>query len=96
MRSPIDLRGFSRILAVTLAVRFVAVDAVYAMARAVHELVIAKCGEPFRLCDRVQPAPPGPDLLEYIRNLTFKGKPLQPPAISFTELLQRFHQISFI
>ncbi|XP_034240274.1 metabotropic glutamate receptor 2-like [Thrips palmi] len=50
------------------------VDAVYAMARAVHELVIDKCGAPFRLCDRVKPAPPGSELLEYIRNLTFRGR----------------------
>ncbi|KAE8745293.1 hypothetical protein FOCC_FOCC007978 [Frankliniella occidentalis] len=50
------------------------VDAVYAMARAVHELVVARCGLPFHLCKHVQPAPPGVELLEYIRNLTFKGR----------------------
>ncbi|XP_065350296.1 metabotropic glutamate receptor 3-like isoform X1 [Cloeon dipterum] len=51
------------------------VDAVYAMAHAIHNLISDVCGsEPFSLCDKLRPAPPGVDLLEYIRNVSFTGR----------------------
>jgi Receptor family ligand binding region len=51
------------------------VDAVYAMAHAIHDMIADVCGtNPFRLCDKLRPAPPGVDLLTYIRNVSFTGE----------------------
>ncbi|KAF4532507.1 hypothetical protein B566_EDAN007622, partial [Ephemera danica] len=51
------------------------VDAVYAMAHGLHNLITDVCGtEPLHLCDALRPAPQGPALLRYIRNVTFTGR----------------------
>lgn len=47
------------------------VDAVYAMAHALHENIKERCGTPFRLCESVQPSPLGYELLRYIHNVSF-------------------------
>lgn len=53
----------------------IAVDAVYAMAHAVHEMIRDVCGPGARkLCAKLKPAPQGKDLLKYIRNVSFIGK----------------------
>lgn len=50
------------------------VDAVYAMAHAVHRMIIDVCGPDAReLCDELKPAPSGRNLLKYIRNVNFIG-----------------------
>lgn len=55
-----------------------AVDAVYAMAHGVHNLIEDECvraiNTSHHLCESLSPAPPGPHLLQYIRNVTFVGK----------------------
>jgi hypothetical protein len=52
-----------------------AVDAVYAMAHAVHRMIADVCGHDAReLCDELKPAPSGRNLLKYIRNVNFIGK----------------------
>jgi len=54
---------------------FVAVDAVYAMAHAIHNMIADVCGtNPFTLCDKLRPAPSGVELLTYIRNVNFTGE----------------------
>ncbi|KAL3289431.1 hypothetical protein HHI36_022856 [Cryptolaemus montrouzieri] len=51
------------------------VDAVYAAAHAVHDIIIDVCGEqPFYLCDKLKPAPTGTQLLKYLRNVSFIGR----------------------
>ncbi|KAF7989291.1 hypothetical protein HCN44_007965 [Aphidius gifuensis] len=54
------------------------VDAVYAMAHAVHNFIDDECvgelGTMHYLCDTLKPAPPGQRLLQYIRNVTFTGR----------------------
>lgn len=56
----------------------VSVDAVYAMAHAVHQMVVDVCGPNARqLCAELRPAPPGRELLKYIRNVSFEGKKQQ-------------------
>lgn len=53
----------------------VSVDAVYAAAHAIHNLIETECGtDPFYLCDDLKPAPVGPLLLKYLRNVSFVGK----------------------
>jgi hypothetical protein len=48
------------------------------MAHAIHDMIADVCGtNPFRLCDKLRPAPPGVDLLTYIRNVSFTGKGLK-------------------
>ena len=55
------------------------VDAVYAMAHAVHRMIADVCGPNAReLCDELKPAPSGRHLLKYIRNVNFIGKPKIP------------------
>ncbi|CAL4082358.1 unnamed protein product, partial [Meganyctiphanes norvegica] len=49
------------------------VDAVYALAHALHNLIEDKCGFP-ELCDAVLPAPSGAEMLQYIRNVSFIGR----------------------
>lgn len=50
------------------------VDAVYAMAHAVHNIMNDYCpGKSFNDCDALQPAPLGDSLLRYIRNVSFIG-----------------------
>ena len=51
----------------------ISVDAVYALAHAVHNLIVEQCGTVL-LCDKVKPTPKGPMLLQHIRNLDFIGK----------------------
>lgn len=54
---------------------YVSVDAVYAAAHAIHNLIETECGtDPFYLCDELKPAPVGPLLLKYLRNVSFVGK----------------------
>lgn len=51
-----------------------AVDAVYAMAHALHQNIKEKCGTmDFRQCDELLPAPFGADLLRSIRDVSFVG-----------------------
>lgn len=50
-------------------------DAVYAMAHAVHRMIADVCGPNAReLCAELRPAPSGKELLKYIRNVSFIGK----------------------
>ncbi|KAK0093697.1 hypothetical protein PV326_012905, partial [Microctonus aethiopoides] len=53
-------------------------DAVYAMAHAVHNIIDDECVKNretvHHLCDKLAPAPSGPHLLHYIRNVTFIGR----------------------
>lgn len=60
-----------------ILVLFFLVDAVYAMAHAVHNFINDECvdehGTVHYLCDSLKPAPPGQRLLQYIRNVTFTG-----------------------
>lgn len=54
------------------------VDAVYAMAHGVHNVIEEECvnimGTLHYLCEVLQPAPDGPRLLEHLRNVSFIGK----------------------
>ncbi|XP_058797774.1 metabotropic glutamate receptor 7-like isoform X2 [Phymastichus coffea] len=56
------------------------VDAVYAMAHSVHNLINDECvnsgtsSGSHHLCDSLKPAPRGQQLLQYIRNVTFIGR----------------------
>lgn len=51
-----------------------AVDAVYAMAHALHQNIKEKCGTmDFKQCDALLPAPFGADLLRSIRDVSFVG-----------------------
>ncbi|XP_065165928.1 metabotropic glutamate receptor 7 isoform X2 [Atheta coriaria] len=50
------------------------VDAVYAAAHAIHNLIEEECGQPFHLCEALRPAPLGPQVLKSIRNVTFTGR----------------------
>ncbi|XP_046428261.1 metabotropic glutamate receptor 7-like [Neodiprion fabricii] len=54
------------------------VDAVYAMAYAVHNIIEDECvrgrGTAHYLCDVLRPAPQGQHLLHYIHNVTFVGR----------------------
>ncbi|XP_043471687.1 metabotropic glutamate receptor 7-like isoform X1 [Leptopilina heterotoma] len=54
------------------------VDAVYAMAHGIHNLIEDVCVETDEsehyLCDSLKPAPRGQQLLQYIRNVTFIGR----------------------
>ncbi|KAL6267343.1 hypothetical protein P5V15_000418, partial [Pogonomyrmex californicus] len=54
------------------------VDAVYAMAHGVHNVIEEECvnnlGTPHYLCKTLEPAPDGPRLLQHIRNVTFIGR----------------------
>ncbi|XP_037087472.1 metabotropic glutamate receptor 6-like [Pollicipes pollicipes] len=58
------------------------VDAVYALAHALHNMILAKCGS-IRLCDELRPVPAGQELLQYIRNVSFIGK--QKRQVRFDE-----------
>lgn len=50
------------------------VDAVYAMAHALHQNIKEKCGTmDFKQCDALLPAPFGADLLRSIRDVSFVG-----------------------
>ncbi|XP_018331514.1 metabotropic glutamate receptor 7-like isoform X1 [Agrilus planipennis] len=51
------------------------VDAVYAAAHATHQIILNECGDnPFHLCEKLQPAPLGPQLLKYLRQINFIGR----------------------
>ena len=53
----------------------ISVDAVFAMAHAVHQMFRDVCGPDAReLCAELSPAPQGKDLLKYIRNVSFIGE----------------------
>lgn len=63
----------------------ITVDAVYAMAHAVHRMIADVCGPNAReLCAELRPAPSGKELLKYIRNVSFIGK--YPQFSLFTRL----------
>ncbi|KAB0799653.1 hypothetical protein PPYR_07533 [Photinus pyralis] len=54
---------------------FFPVDAVYAAAHAIHNIIQDECGtDPFYFCDELKPAPLGPQLLKYLRNVSFIGR----------------------
>ncbi|XP_029678417.1 metabotropic glutamate receptor 7-like, partial [Formica exsecta] len=54
------------------------VDAVYAMAHGVHNVIEEECvnnlGTSHYLCETLSPAPDGPRLLQHIRNVSFTGR----------------------
>ncbi|XP_070164040.1 metabotropic glutamate receptor 8 isoform X2 [Polyergus mexicanus] len=54
------------------------VDAVYAMAHGVHNVIEDECvnnfGTSHYLCETLSPAPDGPRLLQHIRNVSFTGR----------------------
>lgn len=51
------------------------VDAVYALAHALHNMYAERCGSiPFSECESMHPAPLGTDLLKYIHNVSFYGR----------------------
>lgn len=50
-----------------------AVDAVYALAHALHNMTLERCGS-ITLCDRVRPVPSGQELLQHIRGVSFTGE----------------------
>ncbi|XP_076545118.1 metabotropic glutamate receptor 8 isoform X1 [Osmia lignaria lignaria] len=54
------------------------VDAVYAMAHSVHNLIDEECmnddGSTHYLCEKLRPAPDGHELLRHIRNVSFIGR----------------------
>jgi len=50
------------------------VDAVYAMAHALHNMLHDVCGSGRVVCPAMDPLPSGVDLLKYIRNVTFTSK----------------------
>lgn len=51
------------------------VDAVYALAHALHNMYAERCGSvPFAECESMHPAPLGTDLLKYIHNVSFYGR----------------------
>ncbi|KAK2582491.1 hypothetical protein KPH14_004793 [Odynerus spinipes] len=54
------------------------VDAVYAMAHGVHNVIEEECADQsdgsLVLCETLKPAPDGQQLLQYIRNVTFVGR----------------------
>ncbi|XP_076625936.1 metabotropic glutamate receptor 8 [Colletes latitarsis] len=54
------------------------VDAVYAIAHGVHNLIEEECvnnlGTSHYLCDKLRPAPDGQQLLQHIRNVSFIGR----------------------
>ncbi|KAK5639566.1 hypothetical protein RI129_012058 [Pyrocoelia pectoralis] len=51
------------------------VDAVYAAAHAIHNIIQDECGsDPFYFCEELKPAPLGPQLLKYLRNVSFIGR----------------------
>ena len=50
-----------------------AVDAVYALAHSLHNMLVARCGG-ITLCKEVQPVPDGQQLLKHIRNVSFIGE----------------------
>lgn len=58
-----------------------AVDAVYAMAHGVHNVIEEECvnnfGTSHYLCETLRPAPDGPRLLQHIRNVSFIGEYLE-------------------
>ena len=56
---------------------FVSVDAVYAMAHAVHAMILQKCTRDSKpgllhFCKKVKPAPSGRELLKYIREVNLQ------------------------
>ncbi|XP_043234513.1 metabotropic glutamate receptor 3-like, partial [Amphibalanus amphitrite] len=58
------------------------VDAVYALAHALHNMLVARCGG-VTLCKEVQPVPDGQQLLKHIRNVSFIGR--QKRKVRFNE-----------
>ncbi|KZC12066.1 Metabotropic glutamate receptor 8 [Dufourea novaeangliae] len=54
------------------------VDAIYAMAHGVHNLIEEECvnnvGTTHYLCEKLRPAPDGQQLLQHIRNVSFIGR----------------------
>ena len=54
------------------------VDAVYAMAHALHNMLEEVCGREGKICPAMTPVPSGIDLLKYIRNVSFTSKFILP------------------
>ncbi|XP_071054565.1 metabotropic glutamate receptor 4-like isoform X2 [Onthophagus taurus] len=51
------------------------VDAVYAAAHAIHAIIRSVCGmNSFHLCEALRPAPLGPELQKFLRNVSFIGR----------------------
>lgn len=51
------------------------VDAVYAIAHAIDNMIKEKCKEvPFHDCEEIQPSPMGYELLRHIHNVSFVGR----------------------
>ena len=51
------------------------VDAVYAAAHAIHNMIVNECGtKPFHFCEALRPAPLGRQLLKFLKNISFIGK----------------------
>lgn len=53
---------------------FFKVDAVYAMAHALHNMLVDVCGTGGVVCPAMDPLPSGVELLKYIRNVSFTSK----------------------
>ncbi len=49
-------------------------DAVYAMAHALHNLIVDVCGKEGKICSAISSSPMGINLLKYIRNVSFTSK----------------------
>lgn len=64
----------SRFIIIIIVVFNFTADAVYAMAHGVHNIIEDVCETKHELCDSLKPAPPGHQLLQYIRNVTFVGQ----------------------
>lgn len=62
------------------------VDAVYALAHALHNMYAERCGAvPFSECESMRPAPLGTDLLKYIHNVSFYGR--QNTQVNYNALI---------
>lgn len=68
----------NKLLYETRILKLFLVDAVYAMAHGVHNVIEEECvnnlGTSHYLCESLLPAPGGPLLLQYIRNVSFIGE----------------------
>lgn len=54
---------------------FFLVDAVYAIAHAIDNMIKERCKEvPFHECEEIQPSPMGYELLRHIHNVSFVGR----------------------
>ncbi|EGI66060.1 Metabotropic glutamate receptor 2 [Acromyrmex echinatior] len=69
------------------------VDAVYAMAHSVHNVIEEECvnnlGTSHYLCESLIPAPDGPRLLQHIRNISFIGELCKAAFLSKCKIVGR-------